>query len=75
MQSATAKQRSKRKQTYLVCLQVVKKYKKVESINTQSDYETTSKKCADKKKKNFSVCFLKMIKLQENKFKIIQKNF
>ena len=34
MQSAIAKQRAKREQTYLVCLQAVEKYEKMESINT-----------------------------------------
>ena len=29
---------------FILCLQEVQKYKKVESINTLSDYETTSKK-------------------------------
>ena len=50
------------------------KYEKVESINTQNDYETTSKKSTEKKKTTCSVCFIKMFKFQENKFKIIQKN-
>ena len=50
------------------------KYEKVESINTQNDYETTSKKSTEKKKTTYSVCFIKMFKFQENKFKIIQKN-
>ena len=44
-------------------LLAVEKYKKMESVNTQNDYETTSKKWTDKKK------------FQENKFKIVQKNF
>ena len=35
---------SKKKETYLVCLHAVTKYEKVESINTQNDYKTTSKK-------------------------------
>ena len=39
-----AKQQSKREQAHPVCLQELKKYEKVESIKTQNDYETTSKK-------------------------------
>ena len=41
---ATVKRQSKREQTHLVYLNAVEKYKKVESVNTQNDYETTSKK-------------------------------
>ena len=37
------KQQSKREQAHPVCLQEVQKYEKVENINTQNDYETTSK--------------------------------
>ena len=39
-----AKQQQKREQTHPVCLHAVEKYEKVESLNTQKDYETTSKK-------------------------------
>ena len=39
-----AKQQSKREQTHPVCLQAAKKYEKMESVNTQNDYATTSKK-------------------------------
>ena len=39
-----AKQQAKREQTHDVCLNAVEKYKKVESINTQNDYNTMSKK-------------------------------
>ena len=48
-----AKQQSKREQTHPVCLHILEKYKKVESINTQNDYKITSKKWADKKKTDF----------------------
>ena len=37
------KQQSKREQAHPVCLQEVQKYEKVENVNTQNDYETTSK--------------------------------
>ena len=69
------KQRAKREQTHPVCLHTVQKYEKVESVNTQNNYETTSEKRTDKKKKTSSVCFVKVIKFQENKFKIVQNNF
>ena len=58
-----------------MCLHV-KKYKKVENINAQNDdYETTSKNWPGQKKTNFVLCFLNVFKFQENKFKIVQKNF
>ena len=41
-----------KKETYLVCLHAVTKYEKVESINTQNDYKTTSKKWTDKRTTN-----------------------
>ena len=37
------KQQSKREQAHPVCLQAVEKYEKVESVNTQNDYETSTK--------------------------------
>ena len=39
-----AKQHAKREQTHPVCLHTIEKYKKVESVNMQNDYKTTSKK-------------------------------
>ena len=38
------KQKAKREQTHPVCLHAVEKYKKVESVNTQNECETMSKK-------------------------------
>ena len=38
----TAKQQSKIEQTHHLCLHAVEKYKKMESVNTQNDYKTTS---------------------------------
>ena len=38
------KQRAKREQTHPMYLSAVGKYKKVDTINTQNDYETLSKK-------------------------------
>ena len=59
------------KETHTLYSHAVEKYEKVESVNTQNDYKTTSKKWADKKKTN--LC-LKVFKFQV-KFKIVQKNF
>ena len=39
-----AKQQAKREHTYHVCLLALEKFEKVENVNTQNDYETTSKK-------------------------------
>ena len=73
-----AKQQSKRELTYPVCLHAAGKYEKVESINTQNDYKTASEKWIDKKKTDLFSVFCKCVnvfKFQENKFKIVQKNF
>ena len=43
-----AKKQLKREQTYHVCLHATEKYEKVESVNTQNDYETASKNWTDK---------------------------
>ena len=50
---------------------------KMENLNTQNDYETewADKKWTDKKKSDLSLCFENVLKFQENKFKIVQKNF
>ena len=48
----------------------MQKVQKMQSVNTQNDYETTSKNEQIKREQNCSV-----FKFQENKFKIIQKNF
>ena len=70
------KQRAKREQTHHVCLHAIGKYEKV---NTQDDYETTSKQTKHNtnisRKQTCSVGFVKVFKFQENKFKIVQKNF
>ena len=44
-----AKQAEK-EQTHPVCLHVVDKYENVENVNTQNNYETTSKRWIDKTK-------------------------
>ena len=37
-------QNAKREQTHAMCLNAMVKYEKVDSVNTQNNYETTSKK-------------------------------
>ena len=70
------KQRAKREQTRPVCLHPVEKYEK---FNTQNDYETASKQTQHnlniKRKQTCSRGLIKVFKFQENKFKIVQKNF
>ena len=39
-----AKQQTKIKQIHPVCLHAMEKYEKLENVNIQNDYETTSKK-------------------------------
>ena len=39
-----AKYQAKREQANPMCLHAVEKYEKVESVNTQNDYATSSKK-------------------------------
>ena len=44
-----------------MCLHAVEEYEKVESINTQDDYGTTSKKCTDKNKTDLFFVFCKCV--------------
>ena len=48
----------KREQTHPMCLHTVEKYQKVESINTQNDYKTTSKKMNRWKENRLVLCVL-----------------
>ena len=73
LQRAIVKQQSKREHTYPVCLYTMEKYKKLESVNTQNDYET-NKKWRDKKKSLVFLCVINVFKFKENKFKIAQKD-
>ena len=45
-----------------------------ESVNIQ-DYKTASKNEQIRRKQTYSLCFVNVFKFQENKFKIVQKNF
>ena len=69
-----AEQQSKREQTHSVCSPAVEKYEKVESVNTENDYESTSKKWTDKKKTDLFFVFRKCIsKASSRSFKRISK--
>ena len=53
-------------------------YEKVESINTQNDLVTASKKMRRKKENIVVLLFrncVNVFKFQENSFKIVEKNF
>ena len=69
------KQQAKREQTHPMCFNPVAKYEKVERVNTQNDYERTRKNEQIKRKQTCSVSFVKVLKFQENKFKVLQSNF
>ena len=69
-----AKQWAKREQTYPMCYMQSKTMKRWRALIHRNDYET-SKKWTDKRKQTCPVCFVKVIKFQENKFNIIQKSF
>ena len=47
-----SKQCTKREQTPPACLHAMEKYEKVDSVNKQNDYETSSKKWTNEKKTN-----------------------
>ena len=47
-----SKQCTKKEETPPTRLHAMEKYEKVESVNTQNDYETASKKWTNKKKTN-----------------------
>ena len=52
------KQQLKREQSYPVCLYAAEKSEKVESVNIQNDYETTSKKMKRSKENKFVLCVM-----------------
>ena len=71
----TAQQQSKREQTRPVCLHVVAKCEKVENINTQNDYKTTSKKWTDKKKAPLFFVFCKSVYIPRKQIQDCSKEF
>ena len=70
-----AKQHAKKEQTYPVCLHAMEKYEKVESINTQIITKQRVKNEQIKGKQTCIVSLVKVFKFQDNKFKIVQKDF
>ena len=70
------RQHVKRKQTHPVCLHAVEKYKKVDSNNIHRTIMKQQVKNEQiKRKQNSYLSFVKVFKFQDNKFKIVQKNF
>ena len=53
----------------------MEKYEKVESVNIQNDYETTSKKSTDKKKTNLFCVFCKSAYIQRKQVQDCSKGF
>ena len=70
-----AKQQLKREQTHPVCLHEVEKYEKVENVNTQNQFETTSKKQADKKKADLFFVFCKCVYIPRKQVQDRSKEF
>ena len=52
-----------------------KKYEKMDSNNIHRTIRKQVKNEQIKRKQNCSLCFVKVFKFQDNKFKIVQKNF
>ena len=66
-----AKQQARREQTHTMSLHILQKYEKVDSIITKQQVQNEEVK----RKQTCSVSFVKVFKFQENKFKIVLKNF
>ena len=71
----SAERQSRWEQTHPMCSHDVEMNEKTEGLNTQNYYKTTSKKWADKKKTDFLFMFVNVLKFQENKFRIVQRDF
>ena len=56
------------------CLHAVEKYEKIENVNTQNELKQRVKNEQIKRKQTCYVCFVKVFKFLENKFKVVQKN-
>ena len=75
IQSAIAKPWVKKEQAWTSCVFIRSGKVRKGGERYRGGYETTSKNVQIKRKQNCSVYFVKVIKFQENKFKIVQKNF
>ena len=65
-------QQLRREQTHPVCSHGVEINEKEESLNTQTDYETTSKNEQIKKKQTSSLFFVNVLKVQDRLKKILR---
>ena len=70
-----AKQWAKIEQTHPVCIHSGKECKGREHQHIELLWNSKSKMNRKKENKTCSVSFVKVFKFQENKFKIVQKNF
>ena len=75
LHTAIAEQQPRGEQTHPVCSHEVEMNEKRESLNTQTDYET-SKNEQIKKKQTSSLCFVNVFKVQDRLKKFLRnKNY
>ena len=72
LHTAIAKQQLRRGQTHPVCSHEVEINEKEENLNTQTDYETTSKNEQIKRKQTSSLFFVNVFKVQDRLKKILR---
>ena len=72
LHTAIVEQQLRREQTHPVCSHGVEINEKEESLNTQTDYETTSKNEQIKKKQTSSLFFVNVLKVQDRLKKILR---
>ena len=72
LHTAIAKQQLRRGQTHPVCSHEVEINEKEENLNTQTDYETTSKNEQIKRKQTSSLFFVNLFKVQDRLKKILR---
>ena len=72
LHTAIVEQQLRREQTHPVCSHGVEINEKEESLNTQTDYETTSKNEQIKKKQTSSLFFVNVLKVKDRLKKILR---
>ena len=72
LHTAIVEQQLRREQTHPVCSHGVEINEKEESLNTQTDYETTSKNEQIKRKQTSSLFFVNVFKVQDRLKKILR---
>ena len=72
LHTAIVEQQLRREQTHPVCSHGVEINEKEESLNTQTDYETTSKNEQIKRKQTPSLFFVNVFKVQDRLKKILR---